>query len=503
MALDKQKIYLFEEHSSTLPVWWAERDTPQTVVYLDAHLDLQRTAESSITALQSCTTLDEVRALESPSHLNPSTRYAFGIENFLYPAHRLGLIERLVWVAPPHIPRQYSPSLIEYMQQMDGITFDELIGFDSVGCNTLRGSLLGLDITICDYDQLDALGLNTPYYLDIDIDYFIEVPADRIWLDPAEVIDKVVDQLGEPSLVTISRAVNSGFTPLAFRYVGDYVHSQLSANRADFDYYRRLNAAVEKLMAGRIEEGRAICAQLTEMRPELAAAYYIEGLSTAECADKQELLASASRLDSQYEFDLARDVMGLLHRKKPRKPRQMEMLKKALDNIDPSSREGAFAELVVAHLLSLDGDSAAALELLGRQTGDYADHEEVLLAIAAGQLGKSEKRAQTRELLEKVSHGTKNATVANLYLGDLDAAQQNYQAALARYSVAHENAPAWMLPLERMHICYQALEMHDRQAQVRREIERRMRLLEQVVNGRRGAAPIGQASPTIGQTSPK
>ena len=484
MALDRQKIHLFEEHSSTLPVWWAESNSPRTIVYLDAHLDLQRTSEDSITALRSCTTVDEIRALESPNHLNPSTRYAFGIENLLYPAHRLGLIERLVWVAPPHIPRQYSPPLIEYMQQMDGITFDELVGFESLGGNTLRGSLLGLDITICDYDQLDTLGLETPYYLDIDIDYFVEVPADRIWVDPGVVIDKVLDQLGEPELVTISRAVGSGFTPPAFRYVGDYIHSQLSGNQADFDYYRQLNAAVGKLATGNIEEGRAACARLTETQPDRAAAFYIQGLSTTEHADRQNLLANAGRLDSQYAFDLAREAIGLLHRKKPRESGQMQSLKQALGKIDPASKQRTTAELVVAHLLSLGGDSATALELLGRQTGDYADHEEVLIAIAAGQLDKPEKRTQTRELLQRVRRGTKNATIANLYLGDLDAAQRDYRAALAHYTAARDNAPAWMLPLERMHDCYRALEMHDRQVRMQREIERRVKLLNRVVDGR-------------------
>ncbi|MGD2170862.1 MAG: hypothetical protein PVF80_02070, partial [Gammaproteobacteria bacterium] len=203
--IDPRNLYLLEEHSSTLPVWWEHRDTPATVVYLDAHLDLQPVSDAQVAALVACRSVDEVRALEAPDHLNPSSRYAFGIENFLYPAHRLGLINRLVWVSPPHVPRHYSPALIEYVQQMDGISFDELTGFRRLGRNALAGRLLGLEIVICDYDELESLDIGDDYRLDIDVDYFVEVPSDRLWIDPSEVIGTITAQLGLPDLVTVSR----------------------------------------------------------------------------------------------------------------------------------------------------------------------------------------------------------------------------------------------------------------------------------------------------------
>ena len=180
-------------------------------MYLDAHLDLQKTSDEAIGALKRCTRLEHVQDLEAPDHLNRSARYAFGIENFLYAGQRLNLIDRLIWVAPPHIPRQYSTALIEYTQQMDGISFDELTSFEEIGRNAVRGTLLGLDITICDYDALDTLGIDDHFYLDVDIDYFVDVPSDRLWIDPATVINAITAQLGEPQLVTISRAVTSGF----------------------------------------------------------------------------------------------------------------------------------------------------------------------------------------------------------------------------------------------------------------------------------------------------
>ena len=62
------RIHLFEEHSSTLPIWWAQRGAAATVVYLDAHLDLQRVGEEEIAALGRCKSIEEVKALEAPDH---------------------------------------------------------------------------------------------------------------------------------------------------------------------------------------------------------------------------------------------------------------------------------------------------------------------------------------------------------------------------------------------------------------------------------------------------
>jgi tetratricopeptide (TPR) repeat protein len=481
MALDRQKIHLFEEHSSTLPVWWAESNSPRTIVYLDAHLDLQRTSEDSISALRSCTTVDEIRALESPNHLNPSTRYAFGIENFLYPAHRLGLIERLVWVAPPHIPRQYSPPLIEYMQQMDGITFDELIGFESLGGNTLRGSLLGLDITICDYDQLDTLGLETPYYLDIDIDYFVEVPADRIWVDPGVVVNKLCSQLGSPELVTISRAVSSGFTPLGFRYIGDYLYSLFADHPDVIHYYQNLTQAIEILSKDQLEAGRAICRDLISNHPDMSPAYYILALATFDPDEKRSLLQSAEQRDSSYGFDPGREVIGMVHRKKALNPILLQQLQVSVEQLDLKPLQRAQAEVAIAQVLAMNGDTNQALRILKKQSGDYALHEDVLLAIVSRRLTDPDTRADNIRFLKRIREGTKSTSIATLYLGDLESAADNYDAAVEYYLSAHEVAPAWMLPLERLRHCFQGLKRSTQLRHVEEEIGRRKLCLERLL----------------------
>jgi hypothetical protein len=478
-------LYLFEEHSSTLPVWW-QRDkdkthgNPQTVVYLDAHLDLQQISPEALKRLQTCETIDEFKKLEAPSHLNPASRFSFGIENFLYAAHNLGLVDRLIWVAPPHIPRDYSRSLLDYMQQMDGISFAELSGFKRTYGHALRGKLLGLDITICDYQALESLQIEERYCLDVDIDYFVDVPADQLWVDPGVVIHRIVEQLGEPEIATVSRAVTSGFTPLSFRFVGDYVISVLSKRQTDVDYYKTLYSAIEDLAQGRIAHGQTTCQNLLQQRPELGHAYYIKALSSSS-ESKNALLSQAEAVDQAYAFDLARESIGLLNRKKQLDKKQLQQLLIALSNLELDQTQRQLAEVALGRVSAVAGLQHTAAKLLAKQFGDYADHPDICLSLGAVQMQQTELRKHCRALLEKASNNEKNATSAHLYLGDLEFSNENYSAAKKHYNTAHQRAPAWILPLDRMKQCLQKLDDKTAASKITETIKERQTILTNLI----------------------
>lgn len=48
-------------------------------------------------------------------------------------------------------------------------------------------------------------------------------------------------------------------TPMAFRFVGDYIRSQLSDEDIEFDYYQKFTTAIANLFEGNPERGRHIC----------------------------------------------------------------------------------------------------------------------------------------------------------------------------------------------------------------------------------------------------
>ena len=90
------KALIFEEHSSVLPLWWEGREQARTVIYLDAHLDLQHISTERIARLAGCRTVEQVRSLEKPHFLSRDEGFSYSLEDFLYPASQLGLIERVM-----------------------------------------------------------------------------------------------------------------------------------------------------------------------------------------------------------------------------------------------------------------------------------------------------------------------------------------------------------------------------------------------------------------------
>ena len=154
-----------------LALWWERHAHDRTVICLDAHLDLQHIGAERIARLKESRSVEQVRALEKPHCLLPDKGFSYSVEDFLYPASRLGLINRLIWVAPPTVRIAYAAHAIEQLQQMDGVLPDDLYSFKKTDGGWIEGRLLGLDMVVCDYRHLDFIELPRDSLVDIDIDY--------------------------------------------------------------------------------------------------------------------------------------------------------------------------------------------------------------------------------------------------------------------------------------------------------------------------------------------
>jgi len=471
-------VHLFEEHSSSLPIWWQSRHTPRTLIYLDAHLDLQQPAVQQIKALKAARNLEELLALEAPDHLNPSAAFAFSIENFLYAAQHLKLIKRLIWVTPPHIPRHYSTEILAYMQQMDGVSFEELSSFKSTGDGALRGQLLGLDITLCDYQALHSLKLEQSYYLDIDVDFFVSVPEDSLWVDPKRVINRILQQLGKPILATISRAVGSGFTPLSMRFIGDYCAALLIRNRPDSDHFHTLYLALTLIEKAQPGKALQYAKQAVQSRPACADSQFILGIALQRAGLPGEAASArerASALDPHYAFELARAASGFPNRHRGIDNTQLESLRSRLNrHSNPQAR------VALALLFAEQGALTPASQLLQSLQGDFKNHAPLALAIARSILGR-ETPSEARSLLEIAADAQQTRTAANMLLGDLSLRKDEIAHALHHYTLAAEFAPAWMLPLQQQLYCYKKLGEHTQQQRISRLIQAREKTLAALV----------------------
>lgn len=204
---------VFEEHSTVLAHWHRRGVRGATLVCLDAHLDLQFIDAAKIERLAGCRDAAEMIALESPHPLDPRREGCFGIEDFLYAASRLGMVRRLVWVAPPHVLAFGFSSALAALQQMEGVAIEQLESFRTTRGGWLEGELLGLPMVIGTLEQLRTMRMEEPLLVDIDADYFVEVPQDRLWCSPSATCEALRQWLGGSHELTVARSAGTGFMP--------------------------------------------------------------------------------------------------------------------------------------------------------------------------------------------------------------------------------------------------------------------------------------------------
>ncbi len=234
---------LFEEHASVLTRWFDLGIRDRTLICFDAHFDLQQISTARLDRLRASRTRDELQRQMKPHHLmpdqvvSPSLQFSYSIEDFLFAATRLGLIIRIIWVAPPHISIVDMQSAIEQLQQCDGVTIESLAGLQRWTDSTnqihwITGRLLDVDLTVCHREALPHLQLSRDSLVDIDIDYFVELPSEQIGTPIADVVDDLLNldlNFGE---VTISRSVLSGFTPIHLRGIAEQLAERFAGTAA-------------------------------------------------------------------------------------------------------------------------------------------------------------------------------------------------------------------------------------------------------------------------------
>jgi tetratricopeptide (TPR) repeat protein len=382
------KAIVFEEHSTVLAHWHRRGVRGATLVCLDAHLDLQFIDAARIERLARCDHDHAMRALESPHPLHPSRDACFGIEDFLYAASRLGIVRRLVWVAPPHVLAFGFSTALAGLQQMEGVTIEQLESFRTTRGGWLEGELLGLAMLIGTLPQLGALKLEQPLLLDIDADYFVEVPQDRLWCSPTQTCVALREWLGGSHELTIARSAGTGFMPPALAGIPEQVAA---------------------CWEGREEEMRPAPAEDDLLATLGAVRARAQPLSLAQLMQLQRRLEAWSAAPDRLAA--AWVALGLLH-----------------------ARFGRLADAVTCHARSADGGEG---------------HPELALDIGRLLLVRGEA-AQARPWLTRASRDDETRVQAWLLLADAALQSGDADTAAAHAQSARRAAPAWTAPWPRL-----------------------------------------------------
>jgi tetratricopeptide (TPR) repeat protein len=450
------RVLTFEEHSSSLVHWWRERTHPRTVIYLDAHLDLQFVNDERLHRLQDCTSAQQVEALGKPHHLQPDGPFSYSLENFLFPAARLGLIDRLVWVAPPHVQTGYSRDNFDRLCQMDGIRLDELGSFKKAAGGWIEGRMLGLDVALCDYRQLERMPLPADSLIDIDIDFFVALPGEEAWVDPRAVFEVLRRLPATPPFVTIARSVESGFTPLRYRFFADYLAALWEERPGDSDHYERLYHLDCRLRAGEREAVLADSRQESESHPNCAATWYLLSLAEKDRERAAIFQSQAASISAAYRPNLLRSVCAIRSRRIATSLAEVRALQNQADNALLNSADRWLIEVEFGLIYAAFGQQAAAVNCYRRATRLGGDHPELALEVAKLFM-ESGQRVPAVPLLRKGLEDDKTRTAARLLLAQIDLTQGLLEEARQHLEQASAIAPAWGQLLDLLASVYQRL----------------------------------------------
>jgi len=436
-----------------LPHWWREGARARTVVYLDAHLDLQHVNPDRIRRLEQCTSVEQVAALEKPHDLCPDGEYSYSLENFLYPASRLGLIGRLIWVAPPHVRTGYSDRAVGQLRQMDGVLPEELASFRRVD-GRIEGRLLGLDITLCDFRQLERLALPADCAIDIDVDYFVKVPGDEPWIDPREVLDVLRRLPCADGQMTISRSVGSGFTPLRHRFLGDYLAALWEQRTDDAEHYARLFELDRRLRAGEREAAAQELGAEAARRPNCAAGWFLLGLAQADPAEAERCRSRAAQISAAYAPSVLRAACGIRNRRLATDRAHVMQLGRELRNLAPAEQGLGYAALGL--LCCAFGDLKSALDCYRSASATLGAQSQLALEIARLLLAAG-RADEAIEFLTIATDDDKDRSAAYGYLAFILRQGGQLERARSQLEQAHRAAPCWDEPLKVLAQIYREL----------------------------------------------
>ena len=422
-------------------------------VFRCAHWIFSTSTNTDSPQLEECTTYEEFKGLEKPHPLFPDRQFSYSIEDFLYPAHRLGLIDRLIWVAPPHVQTGYSQAAFSQLQQMDGVRFDDFSSFKKVSGGWIEGRLLGLPITICNHLQLDTLSLPADSLIDIDTDYFVAVPDDRAWIDPKNIFGILNNLFLNPPFITLSRSVSSGFMPLRYRFFADYLAALWEHRHEDSLHYERLFDLDAQLVAGKQKAVLAGCQNEIEDFPHCAATYYLLSLGEPDPEKANGYRHQAEKLCIRYRPDRLRSACQIPHRQLSVDLSTVIDLEKGTSDIQESHDQLGLISVALGLIYSACGQTQRAITQYEHGILYLGPHPELALEIGKLLLQQNELD-RAIPFFQTGLQDDKTRTASHVFLGQLHAQKGLFARALEHLEVAHEMAPAWT------HILSLLIELH-------------------------------------------
>lgn len=312
-------IYRIENHNQAYDIWRQRAVSRKTLVHIDAHIDFAWIPDGDIRNMFSASTPSEFNALLNKKHtwniFGKKPRALFHIGNYVYPALQEGIVNRVYWVVPDPIWHTASGrSLIKKILMVLQAGNPGACGPLAVRADRIEVSFMGVAVTALARAALPVF--EEEVLLDIDTDYFVTDSLQGVppyftgsrrlpWIWPEELAQTIKNKHIISPITTIAYSVEGGFTPLAYKFLGDETAGFLkgdadicSQTRARFRNSIALYAAGRSIQA-RIALERTACEGSLYEAPQR----YLLARMYKECDNYQKAqccMQDAVRLDASY-----------------------------------------------------------------------------------------------------------------------------------------------------------------------------------------------------------
>ena len=448
----EMETVVFEEHSSVLANWVERSLHRQTLICFDTHLDLQPISADRLAKLDAAQSAEEISRLAKPHHLYPDDGYSYGIEDFIFAAKHLEIIDHLIWVTPPHVDISDAATAINQLRQLDGVTVDDIMSLRRVASGQrswITGNVLGLQLTIGKIADLPLMQLPPRCLIDIDIDYFVDVPAERLTSTPADLCAALNQTSVAIDCVTISRSVRSGFTPLRFRFLAEHLEAIFDQCDAKARHYNRLIDAHRLINDGSRADAREVLELELQHFEQCPATHHAMKIATENDAlaaqhHRRAVANSAASISAEYADSPLRTATGL-------SARFCEFDQSDVNSIaarikpDAGDIQACLSHAAIGMLNCLLENAPAAIAHYRAVTQAFTSGLPELALEIGKLLVETSPDAIDYFRVAKADDKTRTAAtffegICQFKLGDFDAAETLLQEASSR-------APAWPDPL--------------------------------------------------------
>ncbi len=311
--IDKvRNVEIVEIGSDNIALWAKNGIRDATLILVDANLEITSSIpDAQIAEAKQLIQNNNYDLLETYTGITTKFKRLYAPYNYLYAAHRLGLIKKIIWVLPVYesIKEDYLDFFKEKLRSNPGFNYPkEDIDSFTYSDNKLEGTLLGVPVTVVHITDLQEQ--RDPVIISISLSYFPAFIVDNVKTPIEDIVVNFLLALQKVPLIsqyiTIVNANRTLKISMQFRFLSNIlktIFSEPSHMQAPKKAWLLKQEADKNLFFIEYDNAVSIYNKILTLTPDDPAIYYQLATISLKRSDYEEAsgyLEEAIKRDKYY-----------------------------------------------------------------------------------------------------------------------------------------------------------------------------------------------------------